>query len=82
MLITAIKGGQTVTDANGIPSVIGGEPCYMDTDELRLNAFVIDNDNERTEVTEYWDGDNLVHRSVAMHLKTGLFGDGLQGSFS
>jgi len=34
---------------------------------------VIDNENETTKATEYWVEGVLVHRSVHVHLKKGLF---------
>lgn len=79
-VINVILGGKTVWD-NGVPRVEGGEPSTMDTDDLEKSEYVIDNENERTTVVEYWLSDQLVHRSVDMHLKTGLFGEGFTATF-
>ena len=54
----------------------------MDPDHLEKRTGVVDNDKERTEWVEYWDDGELVHRSVNMHLKTGVFGAGFAGSFA
>ncbi len=44
----------------------------MDETLLEKKTGLIDNEVERTEWVEYWDGDELVHRSVNMHLKQGV----------
>lgn len=44
----------------------------MDESLLEKKTGVIDNEVERTEWVEYWDGEELVHRSVNMHLKQGV----------
>jgi hypothetical protein len=54
-LITALKGGQHV---------------LMDPAQLSKREGVLDNANERTTWVEYWDGDELVHRSVHVSLKS------------
>ena len=81
MKIPAIIGGRTVRNEQGIPSVEGGTLGEMDTDDLRLNEFTIDNDNETTVVTEYWQGEELVHRSVNVKLKKSLLGECFQAKF-
>lgn len=40
----------------------------MDESELKKIESVVDNDNEHTTITEYWQ---LVHRSVHVTLKEG-----------
>jgi hypothetical protein len=49
----------------------------MDEATLRKVEGSIDNENETTTWVEYWDGDELVHRSVHVRLKKGL---GIEGS--
>lgn len=71
-LITVALGGKTKFNEQGQPYNEGGEIGYMDTDELMLKEHFIDNDVETTKVTEYWEGDQLRHRSVDMVLKQGL----------
>ena len=41
----------------------------MDENLLEKKTGKIDNENELTKWVEYWDGDELVHRSVHVHLK-------------
>lgn len=53
----------------------------METDELRCERGEIDNENETTTWVEYWLGDELVHRSVNMVLKTPLFSEGFTATF-
>lgn len=71
-MINVILGGKTVYEGD-VPSVIGGEMSQMDTKDLSHREVIVDNDIEKTKVTEYWLDGELVHRSVNMHLKTGLF---------
>ena len=60
---------------------------YMDESQLEKHVIKVDNDVERTVVTEYRlrsDPDNprAVHRSVDMHLKTpAVWGVGVAASF-
>lgn len=42
----------------------------MDEALLEKRTGTIDNDNENTNWVEYWRGEELVHRSVHVHLKT------------
>ena len=44
----------------------------MDTAKLRCARGTIDNENEHTTWVEYYDGDELVHRSVDIVLKKGV----------
>jgi hypothetical protein len=55
-----------------ITALINGIHCEVDETLLTPNHSVIDNDNERTEITEYLFGGEIVHRSVHVHLKKGL----------
>lgn len=80
MIINVILGGVTVWN-KGVPSVVGGLPGEMDTEKLFKNSITIENENEHTEVTEYWLQGELVHRSVNMILKKGLLATGEQSSF-
>lgn len=72
MMINVMLGGKTIYEG-GVPSVIGGELSQMDTSALVRRDFKIDNDIEKTDVVEYWLDGELVHRSVDMHLKIGIF---------
>lgn len=52
-----------------------------DEAELRHAEIITDNDNEYTVVTEYWDGDRLVHRSAHVTLKqVGVIAEALAAS--
>lgn len=81
MLIDVTLGGRTFYE-NGVPCVDGGYPSKMDTDALERREHLIDNDNERTTIIEYWLDGELVHRSVDMFLKKGLDTLIKQGFFS
>ena len=48
----------------------------MDESQLKKVEDVIDNDNELTTVTEYWQ---LVHRSVHVTMKTGTLTGAIAG---
>lgn len=48
----------------------------MDESLLEKREGSVDNDNETTNWVEYWQGDELVHRSVNMVLKRGVFAEG------
>ncbi len=80
MLINVILGGKTIQTVGG-PAVEGGYPAMMDTDDLEHRPSLIDNENERTQITEYWLNGELVHRSVDMFLKKGLFAEGVVATF-
>lgn len=54
----------------------------MDSSLLEHRGFVMDNDNEHTEVTEFWLKDELVHRSAHVRLKKGLGIETALGRFS
>lgn len=55
----------------------------MDEAKLRKVLLTVDNDNEHTEAVEYWDGEELVHRSVHVHLKqVGLVAEALVASLN
>lgn len=49
----------------------------MDENDLEKKVEVIDNDNERTTAIEYYLGDELVHRSVHVHLKRNVMLEGI-----
>ena len=53
-----------------------------DDSEFRRVDIVVDNDNEHTMAVEYYLGDELVHRSVHVHLKQGLTSAVIAASFS
>lgn len=44
----------------------------MDPAALRKAEGVMDDENEHTTWIEYWDGDELVHRSAHVTLKKGV----------
>jgi protoporphyrinogen oxidase len=48
----------------------------MDESLLEKREGSLDNDTETTSWVEYWLGEELVHRSVNMVLKRGVFADG------
>lgn len=54
----------------------------MDPALLRKVEGGIDNENERTTWVEYWDGDELVHRSAHITLKKGVELDIALGDFN
>ena len=57
---------------------------YGERDEslFEKRTGIVDNDNERTEWVEYWDGETLVHRSAHVALKRWPEGmNVLQGAF-
>lgn len=80
MHVNVILGGKTVYD-NGVPRAEGGYPATMDTNALERRDHHIDNDTEETDIIEYWLNDELVHRSVKMRLKTGIFAEGVLADF-
>ncbi len=49
---------------------------------LEHREGVDENENEIVSWTEYWLKGELVHRSVHVHLKRGVFADGVQALFS
>jgi len=49
----------------------------MDDSLLEKREGSVDNDNELTVWTEYWLDNELVHRSVHVHLKKNVFADGV-----
>ncbi len=53
----------------------------MESDMLEKRTGEIDNDNELTKWVEYWDGDELVHRSVHVHLKRNVFAESVAAQF-
>lgn len=80
MHVNVILGGKTVYE-NGVPRAEGGYPATMDISALERRDHRIDNDIEETNITEYWLNGELVHRSVAMRLKTGIFAEGALADF-
>lgn len=55
-----------------ITALIDGIDCLVDEATLTPNHSVVENDNERTEITEFQKDGIVVHRSVHVHLKKGL----------
>ncbi len=53
----------------------------MESDTLEKRTGEIDNDNELTKWVEYWDGDELVHRSVHVHLKRNIVAEPVAAKF-
>ena len=49
----------------------------MDESLLEKRVGSVDNDTETTSWVEYWLDGELVHRSVNMVLKRGVFADGI-----
>lgn len=58
-----------------------GVITQMDDSALTPNHSVVDNDHERTEITEFLLNDKVVHRSVHVHLKQGIGIEATLGSF-
>lgn len=79
-MINVVLGGETYWE-HGVPGVRGGTLTKADSDNYEKREHHIDNDIEETHVTEYWDGEQLVHRSVDMRLKTGIFAEAIQADF-
>ena len=52
----------------------------MDESLLEKREGSVENDTETTTWVEYWLGVELVHRSVHMALKRGVFADGISQS--
>lgn len=78
--VNVILGGETIWEGD-VPSVRGGYPAVMDTNALERKDHHIDNDVEETDIIEYWLNNELVHRSVAMRLKTGIFAEAILADF-
>jgi len=53
----------------------------MEADKLEKRTGEIDNDNELTKWVEYWDGDEMVHRSVHVHLKHNVIAESVAAHF-
>jgi hypothetical protein len=53
----------------------------MDDSLLEHREEITDNDHEYTVASEYWLGEELVHRSVHVTLKETLNLSGIQGGF-
>lgn len=53
----------------------------MDESKLEKKTGNIDNDNEFTQWIEYYDGDELVHRSVHVQLKKNVVCESVAASF-
>jgi hypothetical protein len=53
----------------------------MDEALLQKKTGQIDNENETTEWIEYWQGDELVHRSVHIQLKKPMISTSELGAF-
>jgi hypothetical protein len=54
----------------------------MPEEALAKSEGTDENDNEIVNWVEYRLGDELVHRSVHVHLKRGMFADGVTANFS
>jgi hypothetical protein len=54
----------------------------MDDSLLEKREGWVDNDQEYTTWIEYWDGEELVHRSVHVTIKEGVGVEGAIGGFS
>ena len=52
----------------------------MDDSLLEKREGSLDNDTETTSWVEYWLDGEMVHRSVNMALKRGVFADGISQS--
>ena len=54
----------------------------MDEALLKKREGQFEDDNESTKWVEYWDGDEMVHRSVHVHLKQPMISVTEIGGFS
>lgn len=95
MLIPVTVGGETrylpdrrTVTINGVetqdyqvPTVIGGSRGFMESNELIEKVVYYDDENETATATEYWEGSELRHRSLELHLKKGLTVEGTQADF-
>lgn len=81
-LIPVMIGGVTKYNKLGQPYNEGGSSAIMDTDQLDYKTYTWDNENETGTAHEYWEGDQLRHRSVDLKLKTSLSSLMKQGDFS
>ena len=54
----------------------------MDEALLEKREGQLENDTETTSWVEYWDGDEMVHRSVRVHLKKPMIFTSEIGGFS
>lgn len=61
---------------------LNGDGVITEMDEALLtpNHSVIENDHERTQITEYLLDGRIVHRSVHVHLKQGIGIEGVLGT--
>ena len=53
----------------------------MEADTLRRNVETFEDDNELTQAVEYYDGDELVHRSVHVQLKESIACEAIAAKF-
>jgi len=53
----------------------------MEADTLRRNVETFEDDNELTQAVEYYDGDELVHRSVHVQLKESISCEAIAARF-
>lgn len=72
MLIPVIIGGQTKFNELGQPYNEGGYSAIMNVKDLDKRVINWENEDEIGEATEYWEGSELRHRSVNLHLKKPL----------
>lgn len=68
-LIDVVVGGETRFTQDGQPYNVGGAPARMDADALTRRTAVFEDDDKKVMATEYWEGDQLRHRSVRIDLK-------------
>lgn len=59
-----------------------GPITEMDEALLVKTEGVVDDDNELTRWVEYRLSDRVVHRSVHVHLKKGVFGEGIAANLT
>lgn len=80
--LNVILGGETRYNEGG-PYVVGGYPAEIDDDapSLERREIIIDDDREYTVMVEYWLDGQLVKRGGHIHLKTGIFADGVLADF-
>jgi len=68
-------------DGRKRPKVISTTRGVEDRAKFRRVDGVHEDENEKTVWVEYWDGDELVHRSAHVHIKKGPSLAALTGNF-
>lgn len=68
-LIDVMVGGETRFTQDGQPYNVDGTPARMDADMLERRLAILEGDDKKVVATEYWEGDQLRHRSLHVKIK-------------